>query len=81
MVGVLWDRKKCKLHVDYAGMVASAQLLLEHGASLEVEDKAGRTPLLGAAQGGHTNVLELLQVLIMELRDHLNWQAQGDFHW
>ena len=44
-------------------MVASGQLLLEQGASLEVKDKAGRTPLLGAAQGGHTNVLELLQVL------------------
>merc|ERR1719339_569638 len=43
------------------GMVASGQLLLEQGASLEVEDKAGRTPLLGAAQGGHTNMLELLQ--------------------
>ena len=45
-------------------MVASGQLLLEHGASLEVKDKAGRTPLLGAAQGGHTNMLELLQVII-----------------
>merc|ERR1712130_806031 len=43
------------------GMVASGQLLLEQGASLEVKDKAGRTPLLGAAQGGHTNMLELLQ--------------------
>ena len=48
------------------GMVASGQLLLEQGASLEVKDKAGRTPLLGAAQGGHTNMLELLQVLMVE---------------
>ena len=50
------------------GMVASGQLLLEQGASLEVKDKAGRTPLLGAAQGGHTNMLELLQVLMVELQ-------------
>ena len=50
------------------GMVASGQLLLEQGASLEVKDKAGRTPLLGAAQGGHTNMLELLQVIMVELQ-------------
>ena len=51
----------------FAGMVASGQLLLEQGASLELEDKAGRTPLLGAAQGGHASMLELLQVSIMEM--------------
>ena len=50
----------------FEGMVASGQLLLEHGASLEVEDRAGRTPLLGAAHGGHANMLELLQVLMLE---------------
>ena len=48
-------------------MVASGQLLLEQGASLEEKDKTGRTPLLAAAQGGHTNMLELLQVQIKEL--------------
>ena len=48
-------------------MVASGQLLLEQGASLEVEDKAGRTPLLGASQRGHANMLELLQVLTKEM--------------
>ena len=42
--------------------MASGQLLLEQGASLEVQDKAGRTPLLKAARGGHANMIELLQV-------------------
>ena len=51
----------------FEGMVASGQLLLEQGASLELEDKAGRTPLLGAAQGGHANMLELLQVLVINV--------------
>ena len=51
----------------FEGMVASGQLLLEQGASLELEDKAGRTPLLGAAQGGHANMLELLQVLVLNI--------------
>ena len=46
----------------FGGMVASGQLLLEQGASLEVQDKAGRTPLLKAARGGHANMIELLQV-------------------
>ena len=48
----------------FGGMVASGQLLLEQGASLEVQDKAGRTPLLKAAQGGHANMIELLQVTV-----------------
>ena len=58
-------------------MVASGQLLLEQGASLEVKDKAGCTPLLGAAQGGHTNVLELLQVL-SQLHDRSKENDNGD---
>ena len=42
------------------GLTQISQLLIEAGASTQIKDKEGATPLYIAALGGHTSIVELL---------------------
>ena len=47
-------------HASVCGMVDIARLLLEHGASIEVKNKEGETPLDVAEKKGHYEIVKLL---------------------
>ena len=53
--------KRTALHQSaLLGLTHIAQLLIEAGASTQIKDKEGATPLYLAALGGHTSIVELL---------------------
>jgi ankyrin repeat protein len=51
-------------YASESGRIEIARLLIEHGASVEVQDKAGRTPLDVASGEQHDEMIKLL----LELR-------------
>lgn len=49
-----------------------AKLLLKGGAELGIKDKEGRTAAVGAGEGGHAEVCELLALAEKRLQRLLN---------
>ena len=60
-VDALGDDHATPLHLaSYFDRVKGAQLLLEHGANVHLEDKKGKIPFQVASEGGATKVMQLL---------------------
>ncbi len=61
--GVRYDPRKIYTPLHYAAALpnsAIARMLVEHGASVNVEDAFGTTPLLAAVSGGRMETMRLL---------------------